>query len=151
MTENEEVISPYDLRIFPDTNVLTHSLTHMPRKTAERFAETILEGHSIDETSREQIKDKIAKEIARSFYIGAKQEKYHFDQAIDAIKKRSDAKPSKLQYYYFSLGSVCDAATVYVRESARDDNAHKGRMAQREDSLRSSIELSQKAWDNRFK
>jgi hypothetical protein len=147
-----ETIGPADLGLLPDQDSMTHILKKFSPETAERFANNIFTEHKIHSARGSELMENMIKIAGIFYYLGAKQEAALINQTIDELLRRAEReKTAGLNWYCNTLAAVCKNSISYVREFARKDTAHQGRMQQRERSLKQASANVVEAWENRFR
>ena len=152
MPEVNGNIRPEDVGITPDATCLTHTLKTFPHEIAARFADEALKGIEFTDESGKQLRRQISDKIAASFYMGAAQETMLTNQSIEKLFRLAEEERTfGIRYYRNQIAAVCKNAILYAKESVRDDYGHQGRMAQRENALKSAIDSTVEAWNGRFR
>jgi hypothetical protein len=152
MSHFSERFGPEAVGLLPEVNSLTHLSKELSHEAIGLAADDLMKELGTEVSSTGDARTKIIKKLAMAFYLGAKRETLLTDQAIDTLFKNAQEETTTgFWWYRNALASVCKNSLAYVRESARNDNAHQGRLTQREEALKSSTSEIGRAWEDRFR
>jgi hypothetical protein len=119
------------------------------RDAVKRRLGELISNLSLPEDKENSLIDAIADEYADWYFRGACAEAEKIDAAVEALDPYPYADRSGLRWYGQAVGLVCQRSIDLMRESVRDDPAHKGRMGQRNDAILSAIQNAAEAWNRR--